>query len=1347
MKTKLLLACGSVMMGLISFAQNPYWTLPGNHFNAPNLTSLPVPAYTYDNPSMPNTGSPSTPLNTSADDGYDGQPSEYASNMIVRPDGEIEFFIIDGCIFDGKGHFIDRLIVNQAGGAVAQGTSEIMIIPFPGDCKKYYILSTHVLGSFSKIPYLYVLDMGLENFYAAGNTPNPENYRGQLVPYNMWDYSQPIDEITGGLYDYWDPSPGKKSNVFFAATKERADGSRLAFVTNGIGVYVFNVTTAGFTYSHYMLFSNSNFNPFNVRSELEVAELSSGNYRIAAPFYSSLPGKYQGLYTAELTPSGALVPGSVKEFYTDYYNPIGINESARFRGIEFSEDGNMLYVTRTTNIISINSLFYYDFLNPTTDLNSITLPFPLTQYAFQYSFIERGESNKLYLANGNGLYTLANMNNPLSAIVNVSTFTYNLNYEGQPLPNMLGVYSLPDQIDGMDYNALFEINLACCIDSRPYQIKEHSATSGIWNGTSNPVAPGVSTIYIQKELRIPAGQNVTIQNMTLKFAPGARLVIENGTGTGQGGKLRLMNNTVLTIDDRCSSEEMWLGVEVWGNSTAVQNNVANSTQGVFRMYGNSRIEHALVGVLVSQRNESNGEPLPFSYNTARNGGIVVVENSDFHNCHISALFQPYNVGTNNVSYFQRANFIWDGALRDPAIKPSAHIGLVQCTDIRVTASNFYQNTPGIYTNKNEWGMGIVAFNSGFSVYSSCNVILPIGTDCPDANVIRSHFKNLTNGIIVLNANAKPFVVLRNEFENCLNGVSSSTAKNQTISRNIFKIHEDNNSQTVGIYVTNGDKYKIEENNLTSMNGLPAQTYGIIIDNSGATHNEVYKNTFSDLYVGTQSQRINGDLYVPGPNDNAGGLRYNCNEFNSVIQVADIAVAVNSRIDYEQGRTGGVTQDEARNVNTARNKFSYTSGGHDILLSAGSQQVNYVHLSDPGHAPLTYTNTPPIAVYPSVQMWGSTPLYSDNKTCLTRYPPVVRVPGFPGRESALIDDLSNRMDKGKTTYFLDMISSSFGSSITYNELMDASPYLSDRVLVSCINSGMSDDKLKNILVANSQLSDYVWESLRESGRPEGLKSDMERYKDVPSAQQALYSQIKEQEILLSYAQREFLSYIIADPNITSKSDSLIKYLELCRGVDFQKMLLSEYSKAQNETRFDSLKSILSDKIPSDLIDFYELEYQLNGYASWKEAVSRNSGIITKLEEIVAMGKDYTAISMADLVLTVLSDGMVDFDILPLTFSQNQEPNKNSLSLEASGSAASVNIFPNPSDGIVHFKFSGIASKSVMVQLVDLAGKEVFNVQLNNTSGEQLDFSHLRKGAYLVNVEIDGVKTKAQLLILE
>lgn len=111
--------------------------------STPIPQNLPKPTTVYGQVGTTNSGTVTNPYPY---DGYDGQKPKFAGNIQPKPDGTIDFFIMDGVIYDGQGNFIDEMIgVNGVGlPIVATGASEMLIIPFPNQCNKYYIISTAV---------------------------------------------------------------------------------------------------------------------------------------------------------------------------------------------------------------------------------------------------------------------------------------------------------------------------------------------------------------------------------------------------------------------------------------------------------------------------------------------------------------------------------------------------------------------------------------------------------------------------------------------------------------------------------------------------------------------------------------------------------------------------------------------------------------------------------------------------------------------------------------------------------------------------------------------------------------------------------------------------------------------------------------------------------------------------------------------------------------------------------------------------------------------------------------------------------------------------------------------------
>jgi hypothetical protein len=214
--------------------------------------------------------------------------------------------------------------------------------------------------------------------------------------------------------------------------------------------------------------------------------------------------------------------------------------------------------------------------------------------------------------------------------------------------------------------------------------------------------------------------------------------------------------------------------------------------------------------------------------------------------------------------------------------------------------------------------------------------------------------------------------------------------------------------------------------------------------------------------------------------------------------------------------------------------------------------------------------------------------------------------------------------------------------------------------------------------------------------------------------------------------------------------LVKYLELFRGTGFKKSLLSQYSIRQEQEKFDALLNGLSEKLSEQESELYKIQYTINGYVSMQEALEQRPDLIEQLQHIVQSKAESDVIKSAQSLISALKDEEIVFDVLPLRASKKEkqaitiEENSKDVKTEV---LSSIEFFPNPSTGIVQFRFSELESDFASVQFLDITGKEVFSKQFSNTATEKIDVSHLKKGTYMVNVVVDGVKAKAKLLVLE
>ena len=447
-----------------AFAQNSTWIMPPYYYNAGSATTTALPiGTTIADPSL----------------GYYGQKPNYTSNLIKDCSGNILFFIIDSYIYNKDGLFIDQLMSFQnfsGNNATAiDGTSEIVVVPDPANANRYYIISATSFNeaSFLRLPFVSLLDMSLP----SGMNANSTAPKGSLVTFNG-DTSFGIEKLAPSFII---PNTfGKQSGNFFAASKLRSDNSRFLFVSNGASIFRFKIGVTQTSSYAGITFDNSTgtgiinmggaFNPFGLRSEMELCQTETG-YNIAIPFQPELialdgVAVRESVVTMKLNNNGELIVGSKLALPLFLTNADTEQYQANLRGLEFSKDGNILYIIHSPSSIQPNVIEYYNFSNP-NPAGSFYGMLPLTvpnSLNFQNSQIELAANDVLYFANENGLSKLTDASNPSVSnfSVNVVPFTYaptNQSLINFPVTDASywtwRNYMLPDQIDGMDYTTVY----------------------------------------------------------------------------------------------------------------------------------------------------------------------------------------------------------------------------------------------------------------------------------------------------------------------------------------------------------------------------------------------------------------------------------------------------------------------------------------------------------------------------------------------------------------------------------------------------------------------------------------------------------------------------------------------------------------------------------------------------------------------------------------------------------------------------------------------------------------------------------------------------------------------------
>lgn len=449
-------------------AQNPVLSIPANYLRLAGVNTLPLP-----------TGD------------YSGAAAVYGHNAMADANGELSFFMVDDNIYDKNGVWLAWL--NLSGVPMAP-SPELAIVPKPGSCTKYYLFYGRGYGGMGTTePYYSELDVT-----ASPGGISSVNLASLLPTGSSW----------------------ATSRVAFAATKIRSDGSRLMFIYSGLNsVYRYKITASGITYDGYTYSIPGTVAAIDQHAELELYEKTDGTYKLA------LSSKTTTLSAGMVHTADLSLAGSVTASATYTFPAASLSEKISISGLEFSPNGNYLYVTHTTSASNLEPIQYIN-LN-TGVLGSLAVT---GKNDFKASYIELGKDGNMYLAASNRLARLSNPNFPNTANWTNNAYSVTNTPITHPGSSMPSVYVLPDQIDGMDYTAhyfqnsvLASPNQTICAGSCA-TINFSNATSAIRNpgGTivTSPftVCPGSTTTYVltnaaTSTCQKPAQVQITVVSM------------------------------------------------------------------------------------------------------------------------------------------------------------------------------------------------------------------------------------------------------------------------------------------------------------------------------------------------------------------------------------------------------------------------------------------------------------------------------------------------------------------------------------------------------------------------------------------------------------------------------------------------------------------------------------------------------------------------------------------------------------------------------------------------------------------------------------------------------------------
>ncbi|MBL4652533.1 MAG: DUF3494 domain-containing protein [Flavobacteriales bacterium] len=702
---------------------------------------------------------------------------------------------------------------------------------------------------------------------------------------------------------------------------------------------------------------------------------------------------------------------------------------------------------------------------------------------------------------------------------------------------------------------------------------------------------------------------LTIDNAQISFGPNGRIEVE------AGGTLEIFNSTITNV--QCN-DELWQGIFVHGNQDFAHPinpfNGNNAKHGLAYIK-NSTISNARVAV-------STGAY--FTDIVDQYAGIIIAENSQFINNRETIHIEGPTDGDNRSRIIRCQFRLNDDANFDfPFSKHIKFVNLRYCNGVEIIGNSFENQRT--YTVNERRGVAVLSAASEYTLVRACNILNEQTNECEGA---RNTFTGMSYGVYGTDLGSLNVVKISDcVFDENFRGIYLRGLDFSEVTQNEFKVGNLTsalgfNNNAYGLYLDNCDDYTIEENEFenSAIQGTNYNSYGIVVRNSGAQSNQIYRNNITNLGVGME---VFGDYSLSSNED----LEIKCNDFYGNLEYWDF---VNSSGDVADPQ--GLCDVNFDPRTPAGNTFSHTCNGIDndndfFAFWAGTEYAHHEYIG-------SYNIEPQCASHVTLNECFGT-FYQDFETsCPTNFPVVSGGGSSSGNKFISINQLIIKnqqnldgsvsiIDGGDTQALLATISTGSEGHVK-NELLSASPYLSDEVLIAYTESEPPHGNFKQVIIQNSPVTEEVMSIIDEQNLPRGIKKQIDSVQIGVSPRYEIDQQINYYSRQLSLAYSDLTYYYLTD-SIEENLDSVIAVLQTGEGDGIMMELTAAYTENEQYTEARTTMSNL------DNIDFASYLYVQDVVIGLKE---QN----LELNELV---NDNTIIAALDLLTKdTLNHGYVE-----------------------------------------------------------------------------------------------------------
>jgi len=521
-------------------------------------------------------------------------------------------------------------------------------------------------------------------------------------------------------------------------------------------------------------------------------------------------------------------------------------------------------------------------------------------------------------------------------------------------------------------------------------------------------------------------------------------------------------------------------------------------------------------------------------------------------------------------------------------------------------------------------------------------------------------------------------------------------------------------------------------------------------------------------IGGQTEKNNAILITPANDPLLGnpytvrGLKWKCNDFVSTINEHDLTL-MQGQMRYLQGESGGGSTPLDTRQRTANNKFSLTneliSEEHDILVSDESQRFKYAYIDAPRHKPDSYTlintvngvlvNSP---VDPNQTLWSGSLILTDAGSCPSGLDPKLKAVADAEKIAikSQIEVLKNLIDGGNTQTLINIINTSSSGEVK-DALLASSPYLSDGVLLAYISKNPPIGNLKQVLLANSQLSSIVKVALLNISMPSGIANQ------IASAQTGYSPRVK-LGFEIDYLQSKYEEIYNAQ-----YSDLLLNDAENADFTDLILLLKEEQDKKRLELLFKTYvltKDTLNATTTKVALENTDASIELNALATIQKtamtsistccALGMNSSLVNDLNSLKMNTNDEVIACQAMCMLRTIEDTIFIPEFIMETNSSHAVTTMNQgLGNEINLSRSFlVHVYPNPTSGEIYIDYPNLEAGILKIQVIDLNGRIISSFESSSLSNaEVINIETLEKGLYSIKLYLNNEYIETQKVILK